>query len=182
MISLTKDSIQTPNQTRPHPDLRFFKKCSSHFRIPSANLNKLRLIIGKVYEIVNGQGQCEGDMYMLSVLCFLLVYCYHVSSLYCSDVIMSAMASQITSLRIVYSTFIPAPIKEKKKTRLCVIGFYDPPVTCGFASERASNVENVYIWWRHHVVQANIWWRHHVVQADIFFYLIQGLVCSDLED
>ena len=48
-----------------------------------------------------------------------------------NDVIMSAMASQITSLAIVYSPFIQAQIK--------------------FPAQSASNAENVSIWWRHHV-------------------------------
>ena len=50
---------------------------------------------------------------------------------YC-DIIMGTMASQITSLTIVYST--------------------DSLVTGEFPAQRASNAENVSIWWRHHVV------------------------------
>ena len=49
---------------------------------------------------------------------------------------MSAIASQITSLTIVYSTDIRAQIKVNIKA----------------PRQMASNAENVSIWWRHHVV------------------------------
>ena len=42
--------------------------------------------------------------------------------------------------------------RPKKTSKLCVTGFYDwnPPVTSGFPSQRASNAENDSIWWCHH--------------------------------
>ena len=51
-----------------------------------------------------------------------------------SDVMMSMMASQITSITIVCST---------------VCSNQHPPVISGFPSQRASNVENVSNWWCH---------------------------------
>ena len=68
-----------------------------------------------------------------------------------NDVIMGAIASQITSLTIVYSTVYSAQIKENIKAPrhwpLCgkVTG------TGEFPTQMASNAENVSIWWRHHV-------------------------------
>ena len=60
------------------------------------------------------------------------------------------MASQITSLTSVYSTVIQAQIKENIKAPhhwpLC--GEFTG--TGEFSAQRASNVENVSIWWRHH--------------------------------
>ena len=43
--------------------------------------------------------------------------------------------------------------KSKKTPQLHVTGLCEgnPPVTGGFPSYRASNAENVSIWWRHHV-------------------------------
>ena len=65
-----------------------------------------------------------------------------------NDVTMSVMASQITSLTVVYlKKFIQAQIKETSKFRvtgLCA-------GTGEFPAEMASNAENVSIWWRHHV-------------------------------
>ena len=44
--------------------------------------------------------------------------------------------------------------RSKKTAKLCVIGFREgyPPVTGGFPSQRASNMKNASIWWRHYVV------------------------------
>ena len=66
-------------------------------------------------------------------------------------VIMSAMASQITSL-----TFVWFPVysrrRSKKTSKLCVTVLYagNSPVTGDFPAQRACNAENVSIWWRHH--------------------------------
>ena len=64
---------------------------------------------------------------------------------------MGAIASQITSLVIVYSTpFIRAEIKENIKAPrhwpLCG----ELTVSGEFPAQMASNAENVSIWWRHH--------------------------------
>ena len=43
--------------------------------------------------------------------------------------------------------------RSKKTPKLCAYGLCEgnPPVTGGFPSQRASNAENVSIWWRHHI-------------------------------
>ena len=43
-------------------------------------------------------------------------------------------------------------LQIKEKTKLRVNGLYEgnPPVTGGFPSQKASDAENVSIWWRHH--------------------------------
>ena len=68
-----------------------------------------------------------------------------------NDIIMSAMASQITSLTIIYST-VYSNCKSKKTSKLRVTGLCagNSPVTGEFPAQRASNAENVSIWWRHH--------------------------------
>ena len=62
------------------------------------------------------------------------------------------MASQITSLAIVYST-VYSRRKSKKTSKLCVTGLCagNSPVTGQFPAQIATNTENVSIWWRHHV-------------------------------
>ena len=67
---------------------------------------------------------------------------------YCG-VIMCAVASQITSLTIVYSTGYS---DADKKTKLRVTGLCvgNSPETGEFPAQMASNAENVSIWWRHH--------------------------------
>ena len=68
-----------------------------------------------------------------------------------NGVIMSAMASQITSLTIVYLT-VNSGRRSKKTSKLRVTGLCagNSPVTGEFPAQRASNAENVSIWWRHH--------------------------------
>ena len=60
-----------------------------------------------------------------------------------NDVIMPAMASQITSLTIVYST-VYSRRRSKKTSTVRVTGF------CEGKSPVTSYAENVSIWWRHH--------------------------------
>ena len=69
-----------------------------------------------------------------------------------NDVIMSAMASQITSLTIVDST-VYSRRRSKKTSKLRVTGLCagNSPMTVKFPSQRASNAENVSIWWRHRI-------------------------------
>ena len=68
-----------------------------------------------------------------------------------TDVIMSAMASQITSLTTVYSNVHSGADQRKHQTPrhwpLCG----NSPVTGEFPAQKASNAKNVSIWWRHHV-------------------------------
>ena len=55
---------------------------------------------------------------------------------------MSAMASQITSLTIVHSTVYSSAAQRKHQSSASLTG--------EFPAQRASNAENVSIWWRHH--------------------------------
>ena len=71
-----------------------------------------------------------------------------------NDVIMNAMASQITSLTIVYSTVYSCEDQRKYQSSgslAFVMGI--SPVTGEFPAQRASNTEDVSIWWRHHVTK-----------------------------
>ena len=61
-----------------------------------------------------------------------------------SDVIMGAIASQITSVTIVYSTVYSDAVKKKiKAPRLWP---FNSPVTSEFPAQRASKAGNVLIW------------------------------------
>ena len=64
---------------------------------------------------------------------------------------MGAMASQITSLTSDYSS-VYSRSRSKKISKLRVTGLSaaNSPVTGEFPPQRASNAENVSIWWRHH--------------------------------
>ena len=85
---------------------------------------------------------------------FLQLYILHYS-----DVIMDMMASQITSLTIVYSTvYSDADQRKHQSSALLafVRGIHRWPVNS--PTQMTSNAENVYIWWRHHVI-----WTPHLL-------------------
>ena len=64
---------------------------------------------------------------------------------------MGTMASQNTSLTIVYSIVYSAQIKETSKLRVTGLCVGNSPVTGEFPAQKASDVEDFSIWWRHHV-------------------------------
>ena len=68
-----------------------------------------------------------------------------------NDVIMSAMASQITSLTIVYS-IVYSDADQRKHQSSASLAFVrgNSPVTGEFPAQRTSNAENVSVWWHHH--------------------------------
>ena len=70
-----------------------------------------------------------------------------------NNVIMRAMASQITSLTIVYS-IVYSRRRLKKASKLRVTGLCEgnSPVIGEFPAQRASYAQNVSIWWRHLVL------------------------------
>ena len=65
---------------------------------------------------------------------------------------MGTIASQITSLTVVYSTVLFRR-RWKKISKLHVTSLYagNSPGTGEFPAQMASNAENDSIWWRHHV-------------------------------
>ena len=72
------------------------------------------------------------------------LFCVHNIAAHNSDVIMRAMASQITSLPLFTQPLIQAQIKDNIK--LCVTGLCDgnSPVTGEFPAQRASNPEKMF--------------------------------------
>ena len=70
-----------------------------------------------------------------------------------SDVVMGAMASQIISLAIIYSTVHSGADQRKHQSSASlafVPGIHRWPVKS--PEQMASNAENVSIWWRHHAM------------------------------
>ena len=103
-----------------------------------------------------------------------------------NGVIMSALTSQITSLMIVYPT-IYSRGRSKKTSKLRVSGLCaaNSPVTGEFPAQRASNAENVSIWWRHHDIaissyqlQQNVQhWSQFSVLESVFYGVSFPIVC-----
>ena len=62
---------------------------------------------------------------------------------------MGTMASQISSLIIVYST-VYSGAEQRKHQSASSVAFGNSPVTDEFPAQMVSKEENVSIWWRHH--------------------------------
>ena len=78
----------------------------------------------------------------------------HCQVFHYDDVIMSTIASQITSLTIVYSTIYSGEDQSKHQSSASLafcVG--NSPGTGEFPAQMASNAENVSIWWRHHATE-----------------------------
>ena len=74
-------------------------------------------------------------------------------------VVMGAMASQITSLTIVCSIVYSGTDQRKHQSSVSLAGLCagNSPGTGEFLAQRTSYVENVSIWWRHHVRNGGVW-------------------------
>ena len=76
---------------------------------------------------------------------------------------MGTVASQITSLTIVYSTVYSGADQRKHQSyaslALCA---GNSPVTGEFPAQMASNAEKVSMWWRHHVLEINRLTRQNI--------------------
>ena len=111
----------------------------------------------------------------LSSVNFESSYKYHYS-----DVLMGAMVSQITSLASVFSTVYSGKSKKTSKLRVTGLCARNSPVTGEFPAQMASNVENVSIWWRHHVlffspasamfVPPGVWKGKHLLACTVYFF------------
>ena len=79
---------------------------------------------------------------------------------------MGTIASQITSLTIVYSTVYSDADQRKHQSSAQAVKRCDraftglcagnSPETGEFPAQMASNAENVSIWWRHHVMKDKV--------------------------
>ena len=96
-------------------------------------------------------------------------------SMHYSDVIMGTITSQITSLTIVYSTIYSVADQRKHQSSMRVTGLCkgNSPGTGEFPAQRASNAENVSIWWRHHEhfkflgINYKLLWGHYIFSYSI---------------
>ena len=75
--------------------------------------------------------------------------------IHCNDFIIGAMASRITSLRIVYSTVYSDRSRKTSKLRVTGLCAGYSSGTGEFPAQMASNQENISIWWHHHVTGHN---------------------------
>ena len=82
------------------------------------------------------------QIYLKLNVCKIMAECFNICICHYNDVIMSAMASQITSLTIVYST-IYSGTDQRKYQSSASMAFVcgDSPVTGEFPAQRSSNAE-----------------------------------------
>ena len=88
-----------------------------------------------------------------------------------NDVEMGVKASQITNLTIVYSIVVSGADqgKHQSSASLAFVWGINSPVTGEFPTQRASDAENVSIWWRHHGY--NIWHGSYLGQYHVLIGL-----------
>ena len=67
------------------------------------------------------------------------------------DVIMTTVASQITSITVVYSIVYSGADQRKYQSSASLALGGELTGTGDFPTQKVSNAENVSIWWRHHV-------------------------------
>ena len=72
------------------------------------------------------------------------------SCLHYDDVIMTTIASQITSLAVVYSTVYSDADQRKHQSSASLAFVWGIHRDRWIPAQRASDAENVSIWWRHH--------------------------------
>ena len=94
------------------------------------------------------------------------------------------MASQITSLTSVYSTVYSGADQRKHQISASLVFVGNSQVTGEFPAQRACNVENVSIWWRHHVISLHkhericfLWF----IQMKILMFSVRcGVACRNI--
>ena len=91
---------------------------------------------------------------IIHVISYNIGQCYNNTRLYShfSDVIISVMFSQITSVTIGVNRLFRHKSNSKKTSKLRVTDLCEGNslVTSEFPTQRASKVEKVSIWWHHH--------------------------------
>ena len=100
---------------------------------------------------------------------------------------MSAMASQIASFTIIYSTLY-SRCRSKKTSKLRVTGLCggNSPVTSEFPAQKASNAKNISIWWRPHVMLCDglsdatcrAGYDIQISWCSILFYILNFRACT----
>ena len=139
-----------PFQKFPRPTIWWFIASSAarpntSIHIPKLQLHKMYCnIMTTLYLYMTGHTHLDDSALRRPLRPSFLVHY--------GDVIMGAIAYQITSLTIVYPAVYLDVDQRKYISKLCVTGLCmgNSPGTGEFPAQMASNAENVSIWWRHH--------------------------------
>ena len=118
-------------------------------------------------------GDISAIKYLISSV-YTELCCLQISvALHYTDVIMGTIASQITSLAIVYST-VYSDADQRKHHNSASLAFVWG-IHWEFPAQMASNAENVSIWWRHH--GTGVWRKALALMAG---YLWPSYWCNPL--
>ena len=107
--------------------------------------------VGTVESVRWGGFSCSAVMLFLKNT--LIYFHENAICIHYGDVIMSVIASQITSLMVLLNRKFGCRSKKTSKLRFTGLCARNSSVTGEFPTQRASNPENVSIWWRHHVIK-----------------------------
>ena len=109
---------------------------------------------------------------------FFPVTLFPVTFFPCTERRMSIMMSRITlKIDYLFNSLFRLTTKSKSKPRISVPLWGNPPTTGGFPSQRATNVENVSMSWRHHVQRDNSW-TVHPRDSWSCTYIMHSLYCA----
>ena len=121
---------------------------------------------------------CPGTLVMCPIIYNkYFSVCFKLGQPHYDDVIMDTIASQITSLAIVYSIVYSSAVLRKHQSSASlafVWGIHRGPVK--FPAQRASYAENVSIWWRHHALAGH----QTALQINMVSYVYTGIVDSPI--
>ena len=88
------------------------------------------------------------------------------------------MASQITGVSIVYSTICSGTDKRKHHSSASLAFMRGIQVTGEFPAQRASNAENVSIWWRHHARIKTLSASWHIAYIMASYGMVMQKACE----
>ena len=111
------------------------------FCLENSNIVEKLFPMNKIQVCVCRRRITQSNVLLISTLHGLLIYSFLAA--HYNDIKMRAVASQISSVSIVCSTVGSGAEKRKHQSS---------PVTGEFPAQKASNAENISIWWRHRVV------------------------------
>ena len=126
-------------------------QCSKHTHKLFSITKVLRAVfIDRSLTITKKVMGCQSMVLFRKLSVLRMSYDIVLCNVHNNDVIMTAMASQSTSLTIVYWTVYLGRSKKTSKLRVTGLCVGNSPGTGEFPAQMANNAENVSIWWRHH--------------------------------
>ena len=100
------------------------------------------------------------------------------AQLHYTDVIMTTMASQITSLTVVYSIDHSGADQRKYQSSASVAFVWGIHQDRWIPAQRANNAKNVSIWWRHPKSKTVMYFVHYKIYYDFALFCLSSIIIS----